>query len=321
MSVALDTPPAALPRSLPRFLPRRALGPTGFSATAFGIGDLADASLPFDECVATLRRALDAGLNVIDTAPAYENGLSERLVGAAVRERPRGDLFVIDKIDHLDAPVAPQVDESLARLGLSHADLFVFHRLSTLDEWRALAARGGGFDQLAGCVRAGKVRYRGISCHHPDVLLAAVASGLCDVVMLPVGPFVDARYLTQVLPRAQAAGIGTVSFKTFGAGMLVADTSGYGQPLPEPAGGAEAANDALPRPHLSVDQCIQYTLACDPDVALLGLSTPAEQDVAFAAAAAALAGDPMSAEDRADVAARAAKAIAGKGPCWWNPAA
>jgi len=293
---------------LPRFVPRRGLGRTGFVATALGIGDLADATVAFEVCLGTLRRALDAGLNVIDTAPAYENGLSERLVGAAVRERKRDDVFVIDKIDDLAAAVEPQIDGSLERLGLAHADLFVFHGLTTLEQWRALAARGGGFEQLAACVRAGKVRFRGISSHHPDVVLAAIGSGLCDVVMMPVGPFVDGRYLSEALPRARAAGVGVVSFKTFGAGMLVADTSGYGRPL-DPATRA--------RPRLSVQDCVRYTLACDPDVALLGLSSPGEQDAAFAAAQ-----EGPLADDDALVAVRtrAARAVAGKGPCWWNPA-
>ena len=70
-----------------RFAPRRELGRTGFVATALGIGDLADRSVPLETCVATARRALDAGLNVIDTAPNYEDGYSEEIVGRAVRGR------------------------------------------------------------------------------------------------------------------------------------------------------------------------------------------------------------------------------------------
>jgi 1-deoxyxylulose-5-phosphate synthase len=54
---------------LPSLAPRRPLGRTGFVATALGIGDLADRSVPLEACVATARRALAAGLNVIDTAP------------------------------------------------------------------------------------------------------------------------------------------------------------------------------------------------------------------------------------------------------------
>ena len=76
--------------SATRFRPRRELGRTGFIATLLGAGDLADATLPFDTCVATLRRALDAGLNVVDTATSYEDGLSERIVGTALRERRDG---------------------------------------------------------------------------------------------------------------------------------------------------------------------------------------------------------------------------------------
>ena len=53
---------------------KRPLGKTGFQATILGIGDLADRTVPIATCVATLRRALDFGLNLVDTAPAYENG-------------------------------------------------------------------------------------------------------------------------------------------------------------------------------------------------------------------------------------------------------
>src|SRR4051812_5169384 len=107
-----------------RFPPRRELGRTGFVATALGIGDLADRGVPLETCVATARRALDAGLNVIDTAPNYEDGYSEQVVGRAVRERPRDSVFVIDKIDHHEEPVGPQIDDSLRRFGLDHADAF-----------------------------------------------------------------------------------------------------------------------------------------------------------------------------------------------------
>jgi len=293
----------------PGFAPRRAIGRTGFMATRIGAGDLADSSLPFEACVGTLRRALDAGLNVVDTAPAYEDGLSERIVGAALDGRLREEVFVIDKIDHLDKPVAPQIDGSLGRLGLDAVDLFVFHGLKRMQDWRALAAPGGGFDALAACVRAGKVRFGGISSHHPDVLIEALRSGRCDAVMFPVGPFVHRRYLDEVLPLAHALGVGTISFKTFGAGMLIADTAGYGKPL-------APGTPARPHERLSVSDCIRHTLTYDPDVALLGLSTLAEQDAAFAAAHDFA---PLAPSDLQALEARAATVIAGKGPTWWNP--
>src|SRR5580765_1547908 len=125
-----------------KFEPRRSLGRTGFKATVLGIGDLADRRLSIEQCVATARRAIDAGLNVIDTAPNYEDGYSEQIVGQAIKG-VRDRMFVISKIDHHDEPVARQIEASLERLSVEHVDLFVFHGLSTLEGWKRAIAPGG----------------------------------------------------------------------------------------------------------------------------------------------------------------------------------
>ena len=287
------------------FSPRRALGRTKFVATVIGAGDLADASVGLESCATTLRRALDAGINVVDTAPSYEDGLSERVVGRALAGR-RDGIFVIDKIDHVNDPIEPQIAGSIERLGFA-PDAFVFHGVSELDVWNDLLAPGGAMDRLADAVRAGRCRFRGVSSHHPDVVRAAILSGTCDIVMFAVGAHVDERYTSELLPLAHAHGVGTVCFKTFGAGKLVAATEGYGRPL-----GA----GVRPGPTLTVDECIRTTLTLDPDVALLGLSTSEEQDAAFAAVEHFA---PLSAEELADVRRRAAIAIRDKGRNWWDP--
>lgn len=303
-------------------LTKRALGSTGFQATVLGIGDVADRSVPLEKCVATLQRAMDFGLNVIDTAPGYETGYSEQIVSEALRRR-HDEMFVIDKIDRLDESVQPQVDASLKALGLERVDLFVFHEVSKLEQWNRIVAPGGGMEQLAACVTAGKVRFRGISSHHPDVLEAALQTGCCDVVMFPIGPFVDRRYVEKILPLARQKGVGTVCFKTFGAGKLLGDTTGYNRPLEArprgkwSSGGEERSGESL-LPRLSVEECLHYTLTVGPDVALLGLSFPNEQDAAFKALEQFRPLDPATMDD---IRRRAAAAIEDKGDCWWNPAA
>ena len=132
---------------------RRLLGKTGFEASVLGMGDLADRSVPLEKCVATLHRAMDYGLNLIDTAPKYENGYSEQVAGAALKGR-RDGMFVIDKIDHLEKPVTPQVDASLKALGLDSVDLFVFHEVSEVAQWDWIAALG--MEELARCRSAAR---------------------------------------------------------------------------------------------------------------------------------------------------------------------
>lgn len=302
------------------FQPRRSIGSTRFKATILGIGDIADRNVPIETCVETIQRAMDAGLNVIDTAPGYEDGYSEEIVGRAVRGR-RESMFVIDKIDHADQPVMPQIDGSLQRLGLDTVDCFVLHSCSTIDAWAHAIEPGGAMDQLHNARRAGKLRYRGISSHHPDVLRQAILSSLCDVVMFPIGAGCDARYMNEILPIAKQCRVGTVCFKTFGAGKLLGDTPGYNQPLRErPRGkfssGGEDDGEGPVLPHMSVADCLHYTLSYDPDVALLGLSFPNEQDAAFEAA---LGFKAVSSERLTELRHAAQDALQEKGPCWWNP--
>lgn len=302
-----------------RFAPRRELGKTGFIATQIGIGDLADRAQSLEDCVATLVRALDFGLNLVDTAPSYEDGFSEEIVGRALQGR-RDGIFLIDKIDHYDRPVAEQAEGSLGRLKLPSVDAFVMHGVRDPAQWEELVKAGGRFDELDAVVRSGKARFRGISAHHPEVVRRAIESGRCDIVLFPIGAFVDEGYVTEILPLAKARGVGSVCFKTFGAGKLLGDTAGYGRPLEArprgkwSSGGKESEGDSsLPR--LSVQDCVSYTLTCDPDVALLGMSFPNEQDAALAAVESFL---PLSMPELSEVRARAAAAIRGKGPCWWN---
>ncbi|MCU0772365.1 MAG: aldo/keto reductase [Verrucomicrobia bacterium] len=297
---------------------RQPLGKTGAQVSVLGIGDVADRSVPLEKCVATIHRAMDYGLNLVDTAPNYEAGYSEQIVGAALKGR-RDGMFVIDKIDEVATPVGPQVDASLRALGIEMVDLFAFHAVSSLADWETIAAVR--MAELAQCQAAGKVRFRGISSHDPDVLHAALASGLCDVVMFPVGPFVNRRYVEEILPLARAKGVGTVCFKTFGAGKLLGDTTGYNQPLEfRPRGkfssGGKALSTESQLPRLEVAECLHYTLTLNPDVALLGLSFANEQDAAFHAFKTFR---PLEDGKLKEIETRALEAIAGKGNCWWNP--
>ena len=126
-------------------------------------------------------------------------------MGQAIKPYARQSLFVISKIDELAAPVAPQLAASLHRLQLDWLDGYVFHGLSSMQKFEQLMQPGGGFDQLHACIQGGKVRFGGISSHHPDVLRAAIEAGVCAIALFPVGAFVDVRYVNEILPLARGA--------------------------------------------------------------------------------------------------------------------
>jgi hypothetical protein len=232
-------------------------------------------------------------------------------------------MFVIDKVDHPEQPVAPQIEGSLGRLDMDFADAFVLHGVSDLALWERASGLGGAMEQLEKCRQQGKLRFRGISSHHPDVLDAAIQSGSCDIVLFPVRPACDIRYVERVLPLARKKGVATVCFKTFGAGKLLGDTEGYSRPLQTRPWGKVSSGGVCTEeakapilPHMEAADCVWYTLTCDPDVALLGLSFPNEQDAAFRAA---LDFRALSSERMTDLRRKAAQALEGKGACWWNP--
>jgi aryl-alcohol dehydrogenase-like predicted oxidoreductase len=297
---------------------KRELGKTGVQVSVIGAGDLADRTLPFGECVATLQRAISAGVNVIDTAPGYEDGYSEEIVGAAIKAR-RDDLFVITKIDDFDRPVTVQLTESLSRLDCGFVDGYVFHGLSDIELYQHLNRPGGEFDELASLKQQGLVRFGGISSHHPDVLRQAILDGRCDIAMFPIGAFVDRRYIDETLPLCRAHGVGSICFKTFGAGKLVTDTEGYGRPVMQRPRG-KLSTGGIDSPisdmRLTIEECLHYTLTVNPDVALLGMSFVNEQKQAFAALESFVSLDALQMRD---IESRAVLARAGKGPCWWNP--
>lgn len=122
-----------------------------------------------DRSRAIIRRALDLGVNFFDTAVGYQNGTSEEYVGRAVRDfAKRDDVVVATKFlprtaDEIASGVTGQrhivdmLDASLEHLGLDHVDLYIYHM------WDHLTPLHDIMEGLSDVVRAGKVRYIGIS--------------------------------------------------------------------------------------------------------------------------------------------------------------
>ncbi|MFE3229184.1 aldo/keto reductase [Nocardia sp. NPDC059228] len=176
------------------------------------------------ESIATIHRALDLGVTLLDTANVYGPETNERLVGRAIADR-RDKVVLATKFGIVwgdegamgargDAAYVKQsCDESLARLGVDHIDLYYQHRVDPnvpIEEtWGALAE----------LVQAGKVRYLGISEASVDSIRRAHA--VHPVTALQSEWSLWTRDIeAEVLPACRELGIGIVPFSPLGRGFL-----------------------------------------------------------------------------------------------------
>jgi aryl-alcohol dehydrogenase-like predicted oxidoreductase len=205
----------------------RTLGRTGLQVSelgygAWGIGKTAWLGADDSESLRALHRAIEQGVNFLDTALLYGDGHSEQLVGRAVREA-KGTVHVASKIPpknmRLPAPRGISPDEafpadwvvecterSLANLGLQTIDVQQFHVWQ--DEWLGQGSWMDGIDRLRA---QGKIRYFGVSIndHQPSSAVGLVNSGAVDSVQVIYNVF-DQSPEDELFPAAQAANVGVI---------------------------------------------------------------------------------------------------------------
>ncbi|WP_328410182.1 aldo/keto reductase [Nocardia sp. NBC_00403] len=177
-----------------------------------------------DESIATIHRALDLGVTMLDTANVYGPETNERLVGRAIADR-RDRVVLATKFGIVwgeggtlgargDAAYVKQTcDESLARLGVDHIDLYYQHRV---DPNVPIEETWGALSEL---VAAGKVRYLGISEASAATIRAAHA--VHPITALQSEWSLWTRDIeAEVLPTCRELGIGIVPFSPLGRGFL-----------------------------------------------------------------------------------------------------
>ncbi|WP_336052015.1 aldo/keto reductase [Streptomyces sp. CA2R101] len=204
----------------------RQLGRSGLSVSeigygAWGIGESSWVGATEEESVRALHRAIDLGVNFIDTARGY--GESERIVGRVVRERVGEEVRVATKVppknrvwqppsgtDPAEAfpgvHIRESLETSLRASGLDHFDLLQFHIWS--DDW---VGRGDWLETISELKREGKIRLFGVSVndHQPDSALALVRSGAVDSVQVIYNIF-DQAPADSLLPACEEHGVGVI---------------------------------------------------------------------------------------------------------------
>lgn len=215
----------------------RKLGRTGLEVSevgygAWGIAGDAWLGARDEQSLEALNRAVDLGLNFIDTALAYGEGHSERLVGKVVAERdetihvatkvpPRNRVWPAPSGLHPDETfpgdyVRECTETSLRNLGLETIDVQQFHVWQ--DGW---LGEGGWQEAVEDLKSEGKIRHFGVSIndHQPANAIKLIESGLVDTVQVIYNVF-DQSPEDELLPACQEHGVGVIVRVPFDEGAL-----------------------------------------------------------------------------------------------------
>ncbi len=257
-------------------LPTRPLGRTGLQLPilSFGASSLGQEfrSVSLDDALASVRVALEVGLNFIDTSPFYGRGMSEVLLGIALRGIPRESYLLCTKLGRYDLQhfdfsarrVAESVDVSLHRLGTDHLDIVLFHDIEFVPMQQIV---DDTLPALRRLVQAGKVRFIGFS-GYPQKIFRFIGDQFPVDCVLNYNQYTlqNTRFADETIPYLQSKGIGVMNAGPFSARLL---TQAPSQPGSEPEEVKAAAGAAALCVHVVASTVAQLALqfsCANPDI-------------------------------------------------------
>src|SRR3954466_5720392 len=208
----------------------RKLGTQGLQVSALGLGCMGMSAFygdrDDDESLRTIHRALDLGVNFLDTSDMYGPHTNEELVGRAIADR-RDEVVLATKFGIQFDPAEPQkrgingkpeyvheaCEGSLRRLGVDHIDLYYQHRV---DPDTPIEETVGAMAEL---VEQGKVRYLGLSEAAPDTLRRACAVHPISALQTEYSLW-SREPEDEILPACRELGVGFVAYSPLGRGFL-----------------------------------------------------------------------------------------------------
>src|SRR5262245_26068927 len=200
---------------------KRTLGQTGLHLPLLGFGASSLGQefrkVNLEEALRSVRVALECGLTFIDTSPFYGRGMSEVLLGIALREVPRDSYTLCTKLGRYDLAhfdfsarrVAESVDVSLHRLGTDHLDIVLCHDIEFVEMQQIVDET---LPALRQSQKAGKVRFIGFS-GYPQKIFSFVCDQADVDCVLSYNQYTlqNARFADETIPYLKGKGVGILN--------------------------------------------------------------------------------------------------------------
>jgi aryl-alcohol dehydrogenase-like predicted oxidoreductase len=211
-------------------IPTRRLGSTDLELPILGFGASSLGQefrkVRLDEALESVQVALECGLNFIDTSPFYGRGMSEVLLGIALRDVPRDSYTLCTKLGRYDLGhfdfsakrVAESVDVSLHRLGTDHLDIILCHDIEFVPMQQIVDET---IPALRRIQQQGKVRYIGVS-GYPQKIFRFICDQTDIDCVLSYNQYTlqNARFVEESVPYLKAKGVGIMNAGPFSARLL-----------------------------------------------------------------------------------------------------
>jgi len=194
------------------------LGKTGLEVSRIGFGGIPIQRPPEDEAIRVVQRALDLGINFIDTSVGY--GTSELRIGKALVGQREEVILATKGGWHDKEMVRGSLTMSLRQLKTNYIDIWQFHNVSSLEAYHSLFRFNGPMEAAFEALSKETIRYLGISSHSLEVAREAVISGKFDTIQFPFN-FVYEDAAKELIPLAKEQGVGFIGMKPFAGGMIL----------------------------------------------------------------------------------------------------
>jgi aryl-alcohol dehydrogenase-like predicted oxidoreductase len=284
---ALAETPKALPGLpsnpvTPTAMPTRNLGKTGYKVGIFSLGGQAalERANNFDAAVPIIERALDLGVNYIDTSSIYggPERWSEQYVGKVMAHR-RNEAFLATKTKERSRDDSMRmIAKSLELLKTDHVDLWQLHDIGTMTDVNAVFAKGGAMEALLEMQQQKVVRYLGITGHYrPDALMECIRRHPFDTILMAINAADPHHYSfnQELLPLAVERQMGIIGMKIPGRSRLL--SSWTPPPIEQQKHSWEGMTIQTTTPGtLTMREAMYYTLSRPVSTVIIGCDTIAQ---------------------------------------------